>query len=226
MLGYVGYGMADVAAIGNIFASPSPDIIHESIIQADSGKGVVLVYGNYSGDVLNCRLAVQRAKADGIDVRTVFVSDDVASAGPTEIDKRRGIAGDIIVFKATGAAAEAGMALDDVERIARKSNANTREHGRGAHQRGVAGRRPTDLRKRHQGRWTSGWESTASLASAESRWDRRTKSASSLLMRVLDDLGCPPGSRTAVLVNGFGATPSLEQYLVIAPPCNHLSTAA
>ena len=151
MLGYVGYGMADVAAIGNIFASPSPDIIHESIIQADSGRGVVLVYGNYSGDVLNCRLAVQRAKADGIDVRTVFVSDDVASAGPTEIDKRRGIAGDIIVFKATGAAAEAGMALDDVERIARKSNAKHAEHGRGAHQRRVAGRRPADLRKRTRG---------------------------------------------------------------------------
>ena len=119
MLAYVGTGMATVAAIGNIFASPSPDIIHDSIVQADSGRGVVLIYGNYSGDVLNCRLAVQRAKADGIDVRPLFVSDDVASAGPAEISKRRGIAGDIIVFKAAGAAAEAGMSLDEVERIAR-----------------------------------------------------------------------------------------------------------
>ena len=146
MLGYVGTGMANVAAIGNIFASPSPDIIHDSIVQADSGKGVVLVYGNYSGDVLNCRLAVQRAKADGIDVRSLFVSDDVASAGPGEIDKRRGIAGDIIVFKAAGAAAEAGMSLNDVERIARKANANTREYGRGSHQRGIAGCGSTHLR--------------------------------------------------------------------------------
>src|SRR5438105_2960764 len=104
MLGYVGLGMADTAAAGNIFAAPSPDIILESIRQAHHGQGVVLVYGNYSGDVLNCRLAVQRAAAEGIDVRSVFVSDDVASAPREEIDKRRGIAGDIPVFKATGAA--------------------------------------------------------------------------------------------------------------------------
>src|SRR5207244_3306064 len=124
-----GLGMADTAAAGNIFAAPSPDIILESIRQAHHGQGVVLVYGNYSGDVLNCRLAVQRAAAEGIDVRSVFVSDDVASAPKEEIDKRRGIAGDIPVFKATGAAAEAGLGLDDVERVARKANTATRSMG-------------------------------------------------------------------------------------------------
>ena len=129
VLGYVGFGMADVAAVGNIFAAPSPDIIYESIVEADSGKGVVLAYGNYTGDVLNCRLAAQRAAAAGIEVRQVFVSDDIASAGPDEPDKRRGTAGDIVVWKTAGAAAEAGLSLDDVERIAHKANASTRTLG-------------------------------------------------------------------------------------------------
>jgi dihydroxyacetone kinase len=213
MLGYVGYGMADVAAIGNIFASPSPGIIYESIVQADSGSGVVLVYGNYSGDVLNCRLAVQRAKADGIDVRTVFVSDDVASAGPAEIDKRRGTAGDIIVFKATGAAAEAGMALDDVERIARKSNANTRSMGVALTSAELPGvDRP--IFESGPGEMDVGMGAHGEPGISREPLRSADEVGRLLTERILDDLACPAGSPTAVLVNGFGATPSLEQYLV------------
>ena len=129
MLGYVGVGLADSAAAGNIFSAPGPEVILASIRAADHGQGVVLLYGNYTGDVLNCRLAIQRARAEGIDVRAVFVSDDVASAPAESAAKRRGIAGDIIVFKAAGAAAESGLSLDEVERVARLTNASTRSMG-------------------------------------------------------------------------------------------------
>jgi len=213
MLGYVGYGMADVAAIGNIFAAPSPDTILESLVQADSGKGVVLAYGNYSGDVLNVRLAVQRAKAQGIDVRTVFISDDVASAGPAEIDKRRGIAGDIIVFKTTGAAAEAGMSLDDVERVARKANASTRTMGVALTSAELPGvERP--IFESGPGEMDVGVGAHGEPGISREPLRSADEVGRLLIEHILDDLTCPAGSHTALLVNGFGATPGLEQYLV------------
>ncbi|TML70635.1 MAG: dihydroxyacetone kinase [Actinobacteria bacterium] len=212
-LGYVGAGMADTAAIGNIFAAPGPEIVLDSIRRADHGKGVILIYGNYSGDVLNCRLAIQRAEGEGIDVRSVFVSDDVASAGADEVEKRRGIAGDIVVFKTTGAAAEAGLTLDEVERVARKANANTRSMGvalTGAELPGAA--RPifeSEPDEMDVGLGVHGEPgiSREPIGSAD-------EVGRLLADRILDDLGCPAGSRVAVLVNGLGATPPVEQYLV------------
>ena len=205
--------MADTAAIGNIFAAPGPEIVLDSIRRADHGKGVILIYGNYSGDVLNCRLAIQRAEGEGIDVRSVFVSDDVASAGADEVEKRRGIAGDIVVFKTTGAAAEAGLTLDEVERVARKANANTRSMGvalTGAELPGAA--RPIFESEPD--------EMDVGLGVHGEPGIRREPIGSAdevgrlLADRILDDLGCPAGSRVAVLVNGLGATPPVEQYLV------------
>jgi len=213
MLGYVGVGMADTAAAGNIFAAPSPDIVLEGIRRASHGRGVVLLYGNYTGDILNCRLAIQRAADEGIDVRAVFVADDVASAPKDEADKRRGIAGDIIVFKVTGAAAEAGMTLDEVERVARKANAQTRSMGvalTGAELPGAT--QPIfecgpDEMEVGMGAHGEPGVSREPLRSAD-------EVGRMLAARVIDDLECPAGSRVAVLINGFGATPLVEQYLV------------
>src|SRR5438552_7429748 len=89
--GYVGVGLADASALGNVFAAPSPDVCLEAIQSASTGMGVLLLYGNYSGDLLNFGLASQLATAEGIEVRTVLVTDDVASAPKEEMDKRRGI---------------------------------------------------------------------------------------------------------------------------------------
>lgn len=213
MLGYVGVGMADSAAAGNIFAAPSPDIILEGIRCANHGLGVVLLYGNYTGDILNCRLATQRAAAEGIDVRSVFVADDVASAPLAEIEKRRGIAGDIIVFKATGAAAEARMTLDEVERVARKASAQTRSMGvalSGAELPGVSQPifecGPDDM---EVGLGVHGEPgvSREPLRSAD-------EVGRLLAARLVEDIECPPQARVAVLINGLGATPLVEQYLV------------
>lgn len=127
--GLVGPGLAHGAAMGNLFASPSTQRVHSVAKAADQGRGVLLTYGNYAGDVLNFTAAQDQLKAEGIDCRTVLVTDDIWSAPVDEIDKRRGIAGDLTVFKVAGAAAAEGLPLDEVERLARHANDRTRSFG-------------------------------------------------------------------------------------------------
>ncbi|GAB1583761.1 dihydroxyacetone kinase family protein [Phyllobacterium phragmitis] len=127
--GYVGPGMADAAVAGEIFASPSTAAIARVCRKANHGGGILLGFGNYAGDVLNFGVAAERLRAEGIDVRIVTVTDDVASAPADRHIQRRGIAGDFIVFKIAGAAAEAGMPLADVERVTRHANARTTSLG-------------------------------------------------------------------------------------------------
>lgn len=127
--GVVGPGFADGAVVGNIFTSPSAQQAYEVARAADNGGGVLFLFGNYAGDVMNFGLAQQRLRAEGIDTRTVLVTDDIASAVPAEAEKRRGIAGDFVVFKTAAAAAEAGYPLAEVERVARVTNELTRSLG-------------------------------------------------------------------------------------------------
>jgi len=127
--GLVGPGLAHGAAMGNLFASPSSHQVESVIRSSEQGRGALLLYGNYAGDVLHFDDAQETVRADGIDCRTVVVTDDIFSASPDEQAKRRGIAGDLTVFKAAGAAAAAGYDLDDAERVARLANARTRSMG-------------------------------------------------------------------------------------------------
>jgi dihydroxyacetone kinase len=127
--GWVGPGMAHGAVCGNVFASPSASQVESVVRAADNGGGVLIGFGNYAGDVLHFGQAAERLRAEGLDVRIVTVTDDIASGTSAEVDLRRGIAGDLLVFKIAGAAAEAGLALDDVERVARRANARTRSLG-------------------------------------------------------------------------------------------------
>ena len=127
--GLVGPGLAYGAAMGNLFASPSARQVHSIAKAVDQGRGVLLSYGNYAGDVLHFDEAQARLRAEGHDVRTVVVTDDIWSAPRDRIEQRRGIAGDLAVFKAAGAAAEAGYDLDGAERVARRANSRTRSFG-------------------------------------------------------------------------------------------------
>lgn len=127
--GVVGPGFADAAVVGNIFTSPSSHFAYSVAKAAHSGKGVIFSYGNYAGDVMNFGLATEQLQAEGIDARNLLVTDDIASAPASEITKRRGIAGDFVVFKALAAAAEAGLDIDEVERVGRKANDRTRTIG-------------------------------------------------------------------------------------------------
>lgn len=127
--GVVGVGLADGAVMGDIFTSPSTEQAYRVGKALDGGAGILFSYGNYAGDVLNFNAAEQRLRDEGIDCRTVLVTDDIASAAVGDEGRRRGIAGDLPVFKAAAAASDRGADLDDVERIALKANDMTRSLG-------------------------------------------------------------------------------------------------
>ena len=127
--GLVGQGLAHGAAMGNLFASPSAQQIYTVAKAANNGGGVLLGYGNYAGDVLHFNQAQARLRAEGIDCRSIAVTDDVSSAPPAEHAKRRGIAGDLTVFKVAAAAAEAGYTMDQTVEIAERANHRTRSFG-------------------------------------------------------------------------------------------------
>ncbi|GAA4359458.1 dihydroxyacetone kinase family protein [Microbacterium rhizosphaerae] len=127
--GLVGPGLAHAAAMGNLFASPSAQQVYAVAKAADNGGGVFFTYGNYAGDVLNFDAAQERLRAEGVACETVTVTDDVFSATRDEKHKRRGIAGDLTVFRAVAAAAEAGYDLGEVARIGRLANERTRSFG-------------------------------------------------------------------------------------------------
>lgn len=127
--GLVGQGLAHGAAMGNLFASPSAQQICSVARAANNGGGVLLTFGNYAGDVLHFGLACERLRAEGIPCETLAITDDISSAPAAEKEKRRGVAGDLSVFKIAAAAAERGDSLDEVLRIARRANEHTRTLG-------------------------------------------------------------------------------------------------
>ncbi|WP_312924367.1 dihydroxyacetone kinase family protein [Atlantibacter hermannii] len=127
--GLVGQGLAHGAAMGNLFASPSAQQICSVAKAANNGAGVLLAFGNYAGDVLHFGLARERLMAEGIPCELIAVTDDITSASPNESEKRRGVAGDLVVFKAAAAAAEQGASLEEVLRVAREANQRTRTIG-------------------------------------------------------------------------------------------------
>ncbi|WP_054949230.1 dihydroxyacetone kinase subunit DhaK [Numidum massiliense] len=213
-LGYVGAGMADAVAVGNIFASPPPNPILEATKAIDKGAGVVYVYGNYAGDVMNFGMAAELAELEaGIRVGQVIATDDVASAPKEEANKRRGIAGEFFVWKVAGAAADRGYGMDEVMRLANKANANTRTMGVGLGpcyipQTGkpsfeLAGDE-MEIGLGHHGE--PGIEK-GKLQSADQVADR-------LLTDILTDMPLARGAKVAVLVNGLGATPRMELYII------------
>ena len=127
--GFLGKNLADGAACGEVFTSPSPQTVCAAARAVDRGKGVLFVYGNYSGDNMNFDMAAEMLADEGIATRTVRVRDDVAVGAPDRPDERRGIAGDVFVIKVAGGAAAELDDLDEVTRIAAKAEANTRSMG-------------------------------------------------------------------------------------------------
>jgi dihydroxyacetone kinase len=211
--GYVGTGMADAAACGNVFASPPSTVVRAAIGAADMGRGVVVAYGNYTGDVMNFGLAAQLASAAGIEVREIRVSDDVASASKVESAKRRGIAGDIIVFKCVGAAAERGMSLAEVERVALKANAATRSMGVALSACEVPGSgRPTF--ELPDGEMEIGMGVHGEPGIERGPLKPADEVARLLVDAIIADLEPLAGGAVALLVNGLGATAHIEQHIL------------
>lgn len=212
-LGYVGVGLCDGVAVGNVFSSPSPDQILAATRAADGGAGVLLLYGNYGGDIYNFDLAGDLAAAEGIRTTTVLAADDVASAPLDARANRRGVAGMVFAFKIAGAAAERGDDLDAVTAIAQRVADATRTMGVGLSPTilPAAGKPTFQL---NDGEMEVGIGIHGEPGVHRGPLEQADRIADRLVGDVLDDLGAAPGSRIAVLVNGLGATPLEELYLL------------
>jgi dihydroxyacetone kinase len=211
--GYVGPGLATAAVMGNVFAAPSAEQVYRVTKAVASDAGVLYCYGNYSGDVLNFDMAELRCQDEGIDVRTVRATDDVASAPRGQEDERRGIAGDFFVFKIAGAAAARGDSLDEVERLARKANDRTRSFGvafGGCTLPGQAA--PLFTVAQGQMELGLGVHGEPGVHSSHMRPAREV--ADLLLDALLADAPPSAGSSVAVLLNGLGSTKYEELFVL------------
>jgi dihydroxyacetone kinase-like protein len=212
-LGYVGKGMLDGCAVGNIFASPSAKQMLEVTKEIDSGSGVLYIYGNYGGDVMNFDMAAEMADMEDIRVEQVVAGEDVASSPKGEEDKRRGVAGIFFVYKIAGAYAEEMASLDEVKRIAEKVCANVRTMGVGLSPCIIPEMgKPTFEMDEGQMEIGIGIHGEPGIGKGE------LKSADEIVEKImesiLDDLPYQSGDEVSVLVNGLGATPKEELYVV------------
>ncbi|GGP14024.1 dihydroxyacetone kinase family protein [Nonomuraea glycinis] len=211
--GVVGPGFADGAVVGNIFTSPSAQDAYSVGKAAASDAGLIFSTGNYAGDVMNFTLAQQRLCQEGIDTRVVFVTDDIASAPPSDVHARRGIAGDFVVFKVAGAAAEAGYDLDAVERVARHANDRTRTLGvafGGCTMPGGA----EPLFTVPPGRMGVGLGIHGEPGVGEDELPRAADLARRLVSGVLAEKPAGSGARVAAILNGLGTTKYEELFVV------------
>ena len=212
-IGYVGAAMCDAAAVGEIFSSPTAAAFSDAFRAADGGKGVACLYGNYSGDNMNVKMATKMAAKDGIEVKTVVANDDVASAPKDQANKRRGVAGEIFMWKAGGARAALGGDLDAVIASAQKAIDITRSVGIGltpctlpavGHPNFEIKEGTMEVGIGHHGE--PGIE-VCELESADKLAQRMTDV-------VLPDYPFVSGDEVAVLVSGLGATPVMELYVL------------
>ncbi|MEY8303475.1 dihydroxyacetone kinase subunit DhaK [Anaerosalibacter bizertensis] len=211
--GFVGEGMLDAAVAGEVFTSPTPDQVFEAIKAVDSGEGVLLIIKNYSGDVMNFEMAKDMAEMEGIKVETVVVNDDVAVEDSTYTTGRRGIAGTVLVHKIAGAAAEKGMDLENVKRVAEKVITNTRSMGMSLTPCTVpqAGKPSFQLEEDEM-------EVGLGIHGEPGIYKRKIMNADEitelLLEKILEDIEVKEDEEVAVLVNGLGGTPIMELYIV------------
>ncbi|HET6301425.1 dihydroxyacetone kinase subunit DhaK [Microbacterium sp.] len=211
--GYVGKGLCSGVAIGNVFSSPSSQQIFEATKAVDGGAGVLYLYGNYGGDVFNFDLSVDLAELDDIPTRTVLGRDDVASQPKERKQDRRGVAGIFFAYKAAGAAAERGDTLDEVAAVAEDVVEHTATMG--------IGLAPTILPTTGQpsfelpdGEMEIGIGIHGEPGTRRGPLETADEIAEQIVQALVDDLELTSGARVAVLVNGMGATPLEELYVL------------
>lgn len=210
--GLVGQGLASAAAIGDIFTSPSGEQCYRVAKAVDGGAGVLFTFGNYSGDVMNFGMAETRLRSEGVDARTVLVTDDVLSAGPDEADRRRGIAGGFYVFKSAGASAARGDSIADVEAITRHANARVRTAGIGFAGCTVPGQ-DEPLFTVAPGKMEVGLGIHGEPGVRIGDQPSSRELAAMLVETLLAEAPPGAGSEVAVLVNGLGGTKYEEMFV-------------
>lgn len=210
--GFVGKGLLDAAVAGEVFTSPTPDQLLAAIKAVDSGAGVFLIIKNYTGDVLNFEMAAELAEAEGIQVKQVVVNDDVAV---DDIPSRRGIAGTIFVHKIVGAKAASGGSLDEIEAVADKAVANVRSMGVALHPCIVpAAGKPSFVLEANEMEIGIGIHGEPGIE--KKTITSADEIAIELTDKILADIRLDVNDEIAVLINGLGATPEMELYIVNA----------
>jgi dihydroxyacetone kinase len=212
-IGYTGRNLVDAVAVGEIFSSPTAKSFADAIRAADGGAGVAVLYGNYAGDNMNVKMATRMVANDGIEVATVVANDDVCSAPMSERDKRRGVAGEIFMWKIGGAKAAQGAPLAEVQAAAQKAIDACRSVGVGlgpctlpavGHPNFVIEPGTMEVGIGHHGEPGTRVEPLKSANAV----------ADDMLRIVMDDHGLAAGSAVAVLVSGLGATSVNELYVL------------
>lgn len=212
-IGYVGRNMVDAVACGELFSSPPAQMFYDAIKEADGGKGVAVLYGNYAGDNMNVAMAIEEAEDEGIIVKKVVANDDVPSAPKGEEKSRRGVAGEILMWKVGGAKAAMGASLDEVIAVSQKAIDNTRSMGIGlspctipevGHPNFSIEPGKMEIGIGHHGE--PGIE-VVDLEPAE-------KIAERMCDVILPDLPYAQGDEVVVILSGLGSTPAIEQYIL------------
>lgn len=223
-LGYLGPGMLDAVAVGEVFSSPSVGMFLDTFRVADSGRGVACVYGNYAGDNLNVKIAAERAASEGIRVMALAANDDVLSAAMSESDRRRGVAGEILVWKVAAARAREGGSLEEVADAARRALLATRSVGVGltscvipavGHPNFTIEPGSMEVGIGHHG---EPGVRVLPLAPADAV-------GRFMVDEVLPELKAAAGSRVVVLLSGLGGTPLMECYILYQAVHQELSAA-
>jgi len=212
-LGWVGYGMADAAVLGEVFAAPAPPLILEATKVANGGRGVLYVYGNYAGDNLNFGIAAELAEAENIETESLKVWDDVASAPPERIKDRRGLAANLFVIKIAGAKAEVGSSLAEVMRTAERARDNCRTYAVGLSPATVpTSGKPTFTLDENEIYFGIGAHGEMGVRKTELlSADETTKL---LVETVVSDLPFKRGDEVNLIVNGYGSTTLMELFIV------------
>lgn len=210
-LGYVGKNFADAAVIGNINTSPSPEPCYNAVKAVDQGKGCIYLYGNYAGDVMNFDMGAEMAADDGIRVETVLVTDDVVSS--ENIEDRRGIAGDLFVFKAAAAAAAKGMDLDAVVAAAKKCNDNTRSMGVALSSSTIPVKGGT-IFDMEDGDMEIGMGIHGEPGVRRGKIEPANQVVDEIMEHILKDFLLAEGDEVYTLVNGLGGLPLMDQYII------------
>ena len=212
-IGYTGRNMLDAVAVGELFSSPTAKSFLDAAREANGGKGVVCLYGNYAGDNMNVKMAIKLAAKEGIEIATVVANDDVCSASPEEREKRRGVAGEIFMWKCGAARAAEGASLEEVRATAQKAIDNCRSIGVGlgpctlpsvGHPNFTIEPGTMEVGIGHHG------EPGVRVEPLKSARDV----AEEMAKIVLDDHQLAAGAEVAVIVSGLGATPLNELYIL------------
>jgi dihydroxyacetone kinase-like protein len=222
--GYVGTGLLDACAIGDVFASPTVEQMTDAMREAHAGAGVLRLYGNYGGDIMNFDMAGEMLELEDIESTTVLLADDVASAGPDEAEKRRGVAGMVYAFKCAGAKAEEMAGLAEVTRVAQKTADSCRSIGIALSPCTVpqAGKPTFEIDEDEM-------EMGMGIHGEPGVWRGPLRPADEIATEMMDrlvaDKPLASGDRVSILVNSLGATPPEELYILYRHVENRLRDA-